>query len=328
MLKDGQRLMVFSGTANPGLGQEIAQQLGTRLGEVEISRFADSEIYVRFIESVRGAHVFVIQSLCQPVNDNLMELLIMIDALKRASAGTISAVIPYYGYSRQDKKTVAREPITAKLVADLLTVAGSDRVLTMDLHAGSIQGFFDLPVDHLTALPIIADHFQSKGLEDVVVVSPDVGRVKTAKKLADTLGAHVAVLAKRRPPHSVVDDQIQTKAEVTHIIGDVKDKDAIMIDDMIDTGGTICRGADTLKKAGAKDIYAACTHAVFSGSAIENLKISCIKEMVVTNTVPMPIEKFIDKISVLSVGPIFATTIQNVFEDRSISEIFGGTDHV
>lgn len=312
--------MVFSGTANPDLGQEIAAELGEELGKVDISRFADSEIYVRFLESVRGAHVFAIQSLSQPINDNLMELLIMIDALKRASAERISVVIPYYGYSRQDKKTLAREPITAKLVANLLTAAGTDRVLAMDLHAGQIQGFFDLPVDHLTALPLIAEYFKEKGLSDPVVVSPDAGRVKTANKLANRLETTFAVIAKRRPAHN--------EAEVTHIVGEVKGKQAIMIDDMIDTAGTICRGAEALKKAGAKEVYATCTHGVFSGAAIENLKLCPVKEIVVTNTIPVPIEKFIDKITVLSVGPIFASTIRAVFENKSVSEIFGGTDHV
>lgn len=320
MAEGATKLMVFSGTANPDLGQEIATELGEELGKVDISRFADSEIYVRFLESVRGAHVFAIQSLSQPINDNLMELLIMIDALKRASAERISVVIPYYGYSRQDKKTLAREPITAKLVANLLTAAGTDRVLAMDLHAGQIQGFFDLPVDHLTALPLIAEYFKEKGLSDPVVVSPDAGRAKTASKLADRLETTFAVIAKRRPAHN--------EAEVTHIVGEVKGKQAIMIDDMIDTAGTICRGAEALKKAGAKEIYAACTHGVFSGAAIENLKLCPVKEIVVTNTIPVPIEKFIDKITVLSVGPIFASTIRAVFENKSVSEIFGGTDHV
>ena len=320
MVEGDERMMIFSGTANAGLGQEIAAHLGRELGKVEISRFADSEIYVRFLESVRGAHAFVIQSICQPINDSLMELLIMIDALKRASAGRISAVIPYYGYSRQDKKTLAREPITAKLVADLLSAAGVDRVLTMDLHAGQIQGFFDIPLDHLTALPLLADYFKAKNLPDVVVVSPDVGRVKTAKKLADRLGAPFAVLTKRRPTHNV--------SEVTHVIGEVEGKNAIMIDDMIDTGGTICRGAEALKKAGATETYAACTHPIFSGPALDNLNLCPVKEIVVTNTIPVPLEKRIEKINVLSVGPVFAATIANVYKNKSVSEIFGGSDHV
>ncbi len=314
------RLMLFSGTANPELGQEISRHLQVELGQVQLSRFADSEIYVRFLESVRGAHVFVIQSLCQPVNDSLMELLIMMDALKRASAGTVSAVIPYYGYSRQDKKTLAREAITAKLVADLLVAAGADRILTMDLHAGQIQGYFDVPVDHLTALPILAKYFKSKQLKDVVVVSPDVGRVKTTKKLADALNADMAVLSKRRPLHNV--------AEIGYVIGDVKGKNAIMVDDMIDTGGSVCRGVEALKKAGAKDIYVGCTHPILSGNAIDNLNLCQLKELVVTNTVPCSIDKHIDKMTVLSVGSIFAKTIRNVYENKSVSEIFGGHEHV
>ncbi len=314
------RVMLFSGTSNPELGREISRHLSIDLGRVEISRFADSEIYVRFLESVRGAHVFVIQSVCQPVNDSLIELLIMMDALKRASAKTISAVVPYYGYSRQDRKTLAREAITAKLVADLLVTAGADRVLTMDLHAGQIQGYFNVPVDHLTALPILADYFMEKEIPDLVVVSPDVGRVKTTKKLADTLGAEMAVLAKRRPAHNV--------AEIGYVIGEVEGHNAIIIDDMIDTGGSICRAVEALKKAGAKDIYVACTHPVFSGAAIENLNLAPIRELIVTNTIPVPIDKHIDKLTVLSVGSVFAKTIKNVFENKSVSEIFGGQEHV
>ncbi len=314
------RVMLFSGTSNPELGREISRHLSIDLGRVEISRFSDSEIYVRFLESVRGAHVFVIQSVCQPVNDSLIELLIMMDALKRASAKTISAVVPYYGYSRQDRKTLAREAITAKLVADLLVTAGADRVLTMDLHAGQIQGYFNVPVDHLTALPILADYFIKKEIPDLVVVSPDVGRVKTTKKLADTLGAEMAVLAKRRPAHNV--------AEIGYVIGEVEGHNAIIIDDMIDTGGSICRAVEALKKAGAKDIYVACTHPVFSGAAIENLNLAPIRELIVTNTIPVPIDKHIDKLTVLSVGSVFAKTIKNVFENKSVSEIFGGQEHV
>lgn len=314
------RLMLFSGTSNPALGQEISEHLGVELGKVEISRFSDSEVYVRFLESVRGAHVFLLQSISQPVNDNLIELLIMMDALKRASVRTISAVVPYYGYSRQDRKTLAREPITAKLVADLMVTAGADRVLTMDLHAGQIQGYFDVPVDHLTALPIIIDYFEAKSIEDVVVVSPDVGRMKTTKKMADALSVDMAVLAKRRPAHNV--------AEVGYVIGEVEGKNVIVIDDMIDTGGSICRGVEALKKAGVKDIYVACTHPVLSGSAVENLNIAPIKELVVTNTIPAALEKQIAKLTVLSVGSIFAKTIRNVFENKSVSEIFGGQEHV
>lgn len=314
------RLMLFSGTANPELGQEISRHLKVGLGQVQISRFADSEIYVRFLESVRGAHAFVIQPLCQPVNDNIMELLIMIDALKRASVEAVSAVVPYYGYSRQDKKTLAREAITAKLVADLLVTAGTDRVLTMDLHAGQIQGYFNVPVDHLTALPLLAGYFKTKEIDDLIVVSPDVGRVKSTKKLADVMNADMAVLSKRRPAHNV--------AEIGYVIGDVKDKNAIVVDDMIDTGGSILRGVEALKRAGAKDIYVGCTHPIFSGNAIENLNLAQIKELVVTNTIPISIDKQIDKMTVLSVGSVFAKTIKNVYENKSVSEIFGGHEHV
>ncbi len=319
-MEDDSRMMLFSGTANPDLAHEIARHLNKSLGNVVISRFADSEIYVRFLDSVRGAHTFVIQSVCQPVNDNLMELLIMIDALKRASAHTVSAVVPYYGYGRQDKKTLAREAITAKLVADLLATAGADRVLTMDLHAGQIQGYFNMPVDHLTALPIISDYFMNKELPDLIVVSPDVGRVKTTKKLADRLNAEMAVLAKQRPSHNV--------AEISYVIGEVKGKNTLIIDDMIDTGGSICRGVEALKKAGAGDIYVACTHPVLSGAALENLNLCPIKEIVVTNTIPLSIEQHIDKLTVLSVGSVFAKTIKNVYENKSVSEIFGGQEHV
>lgn len=314
------RMMLFSGTASPDLGQEIARHLKIELGKVSISRFADSEIYVRFLESVRGAHVFVIQSLSQPVNDNIIELLIMIDALKRASAGAVSAVVPYYGYSRQDKKTLAREAITAKLVADLLVTAGADRVLTMDLHAGQIQGYFNVPVDHLTAMPLIADYFRDKEIDNLVVVSPDVGRVKGTKKLADAMNTEMAVLSKRRPSHN--------EAEIGHIIGDVKGKNVLVVDDMIDTGGSILRGIDALKKAGAKDIYIGCTHPIFSGNAIENMNLAPIKELVVTNTIPLAIEKHIKRLTVLSVGSVFAKTIKNVYENKSVSEIFGGHEHV
>lgn len=319
-MNSDSKVMIFSGTSNPELGREISRHLNIELGKVEISRFSDSEIYVRFLESVRGAHVFLIQSVCQPVNDNLIELLIMIDALKRASAVAISAVIPYYGYSRQDRKTLAREAITAKLVADLLVTAGADRVLTMDLHAGQIQGYFDVPVDHLTALPLIVDYFKDKAIEDMVVVSPDVGRVKTTKKLADALGAEMAVMAKQRPAHNV--------SEISYVIGEVANKNAIIIDDMIDTGGSICRSVEALKKAGTNDIYVACTHPVFSGNAVENMNLAPIKELVVTNTIPVPIEKHINKLSVLSVGSVFAKTIRNVYENKSVSEIFGGKEHV
>jgi len=313
-----QELMVFAGSANSDLSQEIATHLGTKLGKVKIRQFSDGEIYVRFLESVRGADVFLIQSFSSPVNRNLMELLIMIDALKRASVGRVSAVVPYYAYARQDKKTEAREPITAKLVADLLTVAGADRVLTMDLHAGQIQGFFDIPVDHLTALPLLVKYFAEKGLEDLVVVSPDVGRVKMAKRFSDKLGATLAILHKARPEHNV--------AEITQVVGKVKGKVALLVDDMIDTAGTMVNGAKALIEKGAREVYACATHAIFSGSAIERLKASPIKEVVVTNTVSLPPEKRLEKIRVLSIAPLFAQTILNVHQNESVSQLFEGNN--
>jgi ribose-phosphate pyrophosphokinase len=306
--------MIFSGSSNIELGKEIVNYLGTRLGMVKLSRFSDGEIYVKFLESVRGADVFVIQTLSAPVNTNLMELLIMIDALKRASARKISAVIPHYGYSRQDKKTTAREPITAKLVADLLSSTGIDRMLSMDLHAGQIQGFFNVPVDHLTALPVLVSYFKEKKIKNLVVVSPDVGRVKLAKKFSDKLDSGLAILHKTRPAHNI--------AEVGQVVGDVKGKIALLVDDMIDTAGTITEGAVTLLREGAAEVLACATHPVLSGPAIDRLQKSAIKEVVVTNTIPLDDNKKIDKLKILSIAPIFAQTILNVFEDKSVSEIF------
>lgn len=306
--------MVYTGSSTPELGYRITDYLGTQLGKVELKRFSDGETYVRFMESVRGAYVFVVQSLCNPVNDNLVELLIMIDALKRASAAEVSAVIPYYGYSRQDKKTVAREPITAKLVADLLSVAGIKRILTMDLHADQIQGYFNGPVDHLTAMPILAAHLKEKKLKNPVVVSPDVGRVKVVKRFADRLNAPLAIIHKRRPDHNV--------AKVMHIIGDVEGRTAVLLDDMIDTAGTIVEAAEALAERGAKEIYACATHPVLSGPAIERLQNSRIKEVVVSDTIPLPEEKQIPKITVLSISSLFAQAILNVYENKSVSALF------
>ncbi len=307
------RLMVFSGNSNISLGQEISNYLGVELGRVKLSQFSNGEIYVRFLESVRGADIFVIQTLSAPVNTHLMELLVMIDALKRASAERISAVIPHYGYARQDKKTTAREPITAKLIADLLTVAGADRMLSMDLHAGQIQGFFDVPVDHLTSLPVLVGYFREKNLKDLVIVSPDVGRVKLAKKVADKLGADLAILHKTRPEHNV--------AEMGQIVGEVKGKNCLLVDDMIDTAGTITEGARTLISSGASAVYAAATHPIFSDPAMERINASPIKEVVVTNTVPVNAEKW-PKVKTLSIAEIFAQTILNVYQDESVSAIF------
>jgi len=314
MADHGRRMMVFSGTSNPEMSEGVARELGVELGNVKIRQFANGEIYVRFLESVRGADVFLIQSVCRPVNDTLMELLIMVDAAKRASAESITAVIPHFGYARQDKKSAAREPITAKLVADLLSVAGIDRVITMDLHQGQIQGFFNQPVNHLTALPILADYFESLGLTDCCVVSPDVGRAKACKKLADMLGASLAIMHKGRPEHNV--------AEITHVIGDVDGKTCIVADDMIDTAGSITEGARALIQQGATSVYVTATHGIFSPPAYERIEAAPIVELVVTNTVPVPEERRHGKIRVLSVAPLIAAAVDNVFKDESVSELF------
>lgn len=311
-----KRLMVFSGSSNPELGKEIVNYLGINLGQVKLSKFSNGEIYVKFLESVRGADVFAVQTFSAPVNTHLMELLIMIDALKRASAERISAVVPHYGYSRQDKKTTAREPITAKLIADLLSVSGINRLLTMDLHAGQIQGFFDVPVDHLTALPVLSGYFKEKNLKNLVVVSPDVGRVKMAKKFSDKLQADLAILHKSRPSHNV--------AQVSQIVGEVEGKVALLVDDMIDTGGTITEGAQTLLREGVKEVYACATHPILSGPAPEKLQNSPIKEVVVTNTLPLVKKQKIPKLKVLSIASTFAQTILNVYKDESVSAIFEG----
>lgn len=314
MVEHGRRMMVFSGTSNPEIAEGVARQLGVELGNIKIRQFANGEIYVRFLESVRGADVFLIQSLCRPVNDTLMELLIMVDAAKRASAQSITAVIPHFGYARQDKKSAAREPITAKLVADLMSVAGVDRVITMDLHQGQIQGFFNQPVNHLTALPILADYFEALHLENCCVVSPDVGRAKACKKLADMLGATLAIMHKGRPEHNV--------AEITHVIGDVNGKVCIVADDMIDTAGSITEGAKALIQQGAEKVYVTATHGIFSSPAYERIDAAPIEEVVVTNTVPVPEERRHGKIRVLSVAPLMAAAVDNVFNDESVSELF------
>jgi len=313
-MASGKRMMVFAGSHNRELSEGIAKHLGIELGNIKLSKFANGEIYVRYLESVRGADVFLVQSICNPVNASLMELLIMIDAAKRASARSITAVISHYGYARQDKKSAAREPITAKLVADLLTVAGAERVIAMDLHQGQIQGFFNQPVNHLTALPILADYFESLKIEDLTVVSPDVGRVKAAKKLADMLGATLAIMHKGRPEHNV--------AEITHVIGEVDGRTCIVADDMIDTAGSITEGAKALVNAGAKKVYVAATHGIFSGPAFDRIESAPIAEVIVTNTLPVPEDRRGGKIHVLSVAPLFAHAIQNVYNDESVSELF------
>ncbi|MCL1851564.1 MAG: ribose-phosphate pyrophosphokinase [Peptococcaceae bacterium] len=309
-----QELKVFSGNANPALAQEIADYLGVKLGVASVKRFGDGETSIEIAESVRGSDVFVIQPTCSPTNDNVMELLIMIDALSRASASRITAVAPYYGYARQERKVRAREPITAKLIANLITIAGADRVVTMDLHAPAIQGFFDIPLDHLPAAPILAEYFMKKKLENICVVSPDIGGVGRARNFAELIGASLAIVDKRRPEPNV--------SEVMHVIGDMENKNVIMIDDIIDTGGTIVQAAAKLKEKGAVRVFACCTHAVFSDNAVNNLNNSVIEEIVVTNTIPVP-QKAIDaKIHVLSVAPFLGEAILHVNENRSISKLF------
>lgn len=322
---DSKRLMVFAGTSSKALGQRIADRLGIELGDVVIKQFSDGEVYVRFDESIRGADIFLVQSTSTPVNDSLMELLIMINAAKLASAHRITAVMPWYGYSRQDKKSSPREPITARLVAQLLEAAGVDRVLTMDLHAGQIQGFFQIPVDHMTATPILADHFSERQFagdfpEGLVVVSPDAGRAKLANHFAEKLGARLAVLAKQRPDHN--------EAEITFLIGDVDGKAALLIDDMIDTAGTLCAGAAVVKKAGATKVLAAATHGIFSGEAFSRLQDSVIEEIVVTDTIEVEDGSAGGKVQVLSVDRILADTVHNVFCDESVSEIFAGENQL
>lgn len=311
-------LKVFSGRANPQLAEAVVQHLGMSLGEILVDRFSDGEVRVRILENVRGVDVFIIQPTCPPVNENLMELLIMIDAFRRASAGRIVAVIPYYGYARQDKKVRPREPISAKLVADLLTVAGADRIFSIDLHAGQIQGFFTIPVDNLPAGPILAKYVRERGLADdsTVVVSPDVGGVERATIFARAIRASLAIIAKHRPEAQ--------ECEVLDVIGDVRNKRAILIDDMIDTAGSITAGAEALSEHGASEIYACCTHAVLSGSAVQRLEDSPIKEVIVTDTIPLSKEKQISKITVLSVAELLAQAILRIHEHRSVSEILMG----
>jgi len=314
MTIDNQKLKIFSGNANPTLAQEIGAYLGVPIGAAKVSRFKDGEISLVIDESVRGADAFVIQPTCKPVNDNLMELLILIDALRRASARRITAVVPYYGYARQERKTRARDPITGKLVANLITAAGADRVVAMDLHAAAIQGFFDIPVDHLTAVPILADYFKSKNFDQVVVVSPDLGGVTRARDFAERMGADIAIIDKKRPAPNV--------AEIMNIIGDVKNKAVIMIDDLIDTAGTICLGAEALVEQGARAVYACCTHPVLSGPARERMMASPLKEVVVCNTIPVPDYKEMPNLTYLSVAPLLGEAIIRIHKDLSVSKLF------
>lgn len=305
---------IFAGNSHPELANEIAQALNKPLGRSTVTKFSDGEISANIWETVRGRDIYIIQSTCNPVNDNLMELLIMIDAMKRASAGRINAVIPYYGYARQDRKAKARDPISSKLVANMIVAAGADRVLTMDLHAAQIQGYFDIPVDHLVGMPILAKYFKEKHLENPVVVSPDHGSVTRARNVAEYLNCPIAIVDKRRPEPN--------KSEIMNIIGDIKGKDCVMVDDMIDTAGTITNAANALKDLGANTVLAGATHAVLSGPAIQRLNDSAISELVLLNTIPIPEEKKIEKMTMLSVAPLFAEAITRVFTNGSVSVLF------
>jgi ribose-phosphate pyrophosphokinase len=305
---------IFTGNSHPELAEEIASIMGKALGRATISKFSDGEISANMWETVRGIDAYIVQSTCDPVNDNLMELLIMIDAMKRASAGRINAVIPYYGYARQDRKAKARDPITAKLVADIISAAGADRVVTMDLHAAQIQGYFNIPVDHLLGMPILVKYFKEMRLDDLVVVSPDHGSVTRARNMAHPLDAPIAIVDKRRPKANV--------SEIMNVIGDIQDKNVILVDDIIDTAGTITNAANALKELGAKEVYACATHPVLSGPAIERIQESAIKELVLLNTIPVSPEKKIDKIKMLSVAPLFAEAMIRIFTNDSISRLF------
>lgn len=311
----GRKIKIFSGNSNILLAERIAKELGIPVGDAKVSTFSDGEITVNINETVRGADVFVVQSVSPPkVNDYLMELLIIIDALKRASAGRIIAVIPYYGYARQDRKVKARDPISSKLVANLLTNAGADRILTMDLHAAQIQGYFDIPVDHLIGGPILAKHISKMQLPDLTVVAPDLGSVTRSRDFAQLLDAPIAIIDKRRPMPNV--------SEVMNIIGDIKDRNVVLLDDIIDTAGTITNAASALKERGAKSVYACCTHGVFSGPAFERIEKSEIDELIVLDTIDIPKEKKLDKMHVISVAPVFGESIRRIFNNDSVSKIF------
>ena len=310
------KLKLFSGNANQELAEEISEYIGVDMGLSKVKRFADGEIAVEIGESVRGADVFIVQPTCAPVNDHLMELLIMIDAARRASAKRITAVIPYYGYARQERKTKARDPISAKLIANLITAAGADRITTMDLHASAIQGFFDIPVDHLPGVPLLAEHYKNIGIPDLMVVSPDVGGVTRARNLANRLGVGLAIIDKRRPKENL--------AEIMHVIGNVEGKNVIMADDMIDTAGTITKGAAALIDFGARSVYACCTHGVLTAPAMERLEKSSICEVLTTNTLPIDPEcqGHCSKIRVLSVAALLGEAIIRIHENLSVSRLF------
>lgn len=314
---NSSRLKIFSGSSNRSLSMEVARYLGTDLGPMVRKRFADGELYVQIQESIRGSHVYLIQPTCHPVNDNLMELLIMIDACRRASARQITAVVPYYGYARADRKTAGRESITAKLVANLITQAGADRVLSIDLHSAQIQGYFDIPCDHVYGSPVLVEYLASKNIEDIVVVSPDVGGVARARAFAKMLNdAPLAIIDKRRQAHNV--------AEVMNIIGDVEGKTAVLVDDMIDTAGTISAGAKVLRDNGAKQVYACATHAVFSPPAVERLSGGLFEEVIVTNTIAVPEERHFSQLTMLSVANMLGEAISRIHEESSVSSMFRG----
>lgn len=317
MIAHGKNIKIFAGNSHPELAEEIANLLGLTLGNSKVSTFSDGEISVDINETVRGADVFIVQSTSSPVNNNLMELLIMIDAFKRASAGRITAVIPYYGYARQDRKTRARDPISSKLVADILQTAGADRVLTMDLHCSQIQGFFNIPVDHLVGMPLLTKYYADKlgdQVDDVVAVSPDLGSVGRVRAFATKLDIPLAIIDKRRPKANV--------SEIMNIIGEVNGKRCILIDDMIDTAGTIANAANALKDLGAKNVYACCTHGVLSGPAFERINNSAIEELVMLNTIPLPEQEGLEKFKSISVAPLFAEAIKRIYDDEPISKLF------
>ena len=312
--EDGKKLKIFTGNANPALAKEICDYLGLPLGEAFVGRFNNGEVQIMIDESVRGKDVFIIQPTSYPVNDNLMELMVMADALKRASARHITAVVPYYGYARQDRKTRGREPITAKLVANLMQTSGITRLVTIDLHAGQIQGFFDVPVDHLYGASILAKYINEKNLEDVIVVSPDLGGVTRARDLADRIGAPIAIIEKKRPEPGV--------AKVMNLIGDVKGKNCIIVDDIVDTAGSLVEGAKALKEFGAKSVMAAVTHAVLTDPASERIANSNIKELIVTNTMPLPENCKLENVTQLSVAPLLGEAIMRIFHEVSVSNLF------
>ena len=312
--EDGKKLKIFTGNANSALAKEICDYLGLPLGEAFVGRFNNGEVQIMIDESVRGKDVFIIQPTSYPVNDNLMELMVMADALKRASARHITAVVPYYGYARQDRKTRGREPITAKLVANLMQTSGITRLVTIDLHAGQIQGFFDVPVDHLYGASILAKYINEKNLEDVIVVSPDLGGVTRARDLADRIGAPIAIIEKKRPEPGV--------AKVMNLIGDVKGKNCIIVDDIVDTAGSLVEGAKALKEFGAKSVMAAVTHAVLTDPASERIANSNIKELIVTNTMPLPENCKLDNVTQLSVAPLLGEAIMRIFHEVSVSNLF------